>query len=80
MIGEVIQSSFYEAVMQEKLNPAGAPSVEPKTMEEGKDFEYIATFEVYPEVALVDFSAIKVERVESEVTDADVDTMLETLR
>ena len=80
VIGEVIQSSFYEAVMQEKLNPAGAPSVEPKTMEEGKDFEYIATFEVYPEVALADFSAIKVERVESEVTDADVDTMLETLR
>ena len=80
VIGEVIQSSFYEAVMQEKLNPAGAPSVEPKSMEEGKDFEYIATFEVYPEVTLAGFEAISVERPESEVTDADVDTMLETLR
>ncbi len=80
VIGEVIQSSFYEAVMQEKLNPAGAPSVEPKSMEEGKDFEYIATFEVYPEVALAGFEGISVERPESEVTDADVDTMLETLR
>lgn len=80
VIGEVIQSSFYEAVMQEKLNPAGAPSVEPKSMEEGKDFEYIATFEVYPEVTLAGFESISVERPESEVTDADVDTMLETLR
>lgn len=80
VIGEVIQSSFYEAVMQEKLNPAGAPSVEPKSMEEGKDFEYIATFEVYPEVALAGFESISVERPESEVTDADVDTMLDTLR
>ena len=60
VIGEVIQSSFFEAVTQEKLTPAGAPSVEPKQLEEGKDFEYIATFEVYPEVTLADFSAIKV--------------------
>jgi trigger factor len=80
VIGEVIQSSFYEAIMQEKLNPAGAPSVEPKSMEAGKDFEYVATFEVYPEVTLAGFEAISVERPESEVTEADVDTMLETLR
>ena len=80
VIGEVIQSSFYEAVVQEKLNPAGAPSVEPKELDEGKDFEYIATFEVYPEVTLADFADIAVERIESEVTDADLDKMLDTLR
>lgn len=80
VIGEVIQSSFYEAVMQEKLNPAGAPSVEPKQLDEGKDFEYIATFEVYPEVQLADFSGISVERIDAEVTDADVEKMLDILR
>ncbi len=80
VIGEVIQSSFYEAIMQEKLNPAGAPSVEPKQLEEGKDFEYTATFEVYPEVTLGDFSQISVERLDSEVTDEDLDKMLEILR
>ncbi|SDT99004.1 trigger factor [Halopseudomonas salegens] len=80
VIGEVIQSSFFEAVTQEKLNPAGAPSVEPKQLDSGKDFEYVATFEVYPEVSLADFSAIKVERIESEVTDADLDNMLDILR
>lgn len=80
VIGEVIQSSFYEAIVQEKLNPAGAPSVEPKSLDEGKDFEYIATFEVYPEVTLGDFAEIEVERIESEVTDADLENMLEILR
>src|SRR5690606_8097720 len=80
VIGEMIQSSLYEAIVQEKLNPAGAPSVEPKELEEGKDFEYIATFEVYPEVTLGDFADISVERIESEVTDADLENMLEILR
>lgn len=80
VMGEVIQSSFYEAIMQEKLNPAGAPSVEPKQLEEGKDFEYVATFEVYPEITLGDFSEIKVERIESEVRDEDLENMLEILR
>ncbi|WP_373187438.1 trigger factor [Halopseudomonas sp.] len=80
VMGEVIQSSFYEAIMQEKLNPAGAPSVEPKQLDEGKDFEYVATFEVYPEITLGDFGDIKVERTESEVRDEDLENMLEILR
>jgi trigger factor len=80
VIGEVIQSSFYEAIMQEKLNPAGAPSVEPKELDEGKDFEYVATFEVYPEIILGDFAEIKVERIESEVRDEDLENMLGILR
>ncbi len=80
VMGEVIQSSFYEAIMQEKLNPAGAPSVEPKELDEGKDFEYVATFEVYPEITLGDFGDIKVERIESEVRDEDLENMLEILR
>ncbi|GGD10044.1 trigger factor [Halopseudomonas salina] len=80
VMGEVIQSSFYEAIMQEKLNPAGAPSVEPKELDEGKDFEYIATFEVYPEITLGDFGDIKVERIESDVRDEDLENMLEILR
>src|SRR5690606_2979786 len=80
VIGEVIQSSFYEAIVQEKLNPAGAPIVEPKELSEGKDFEYIATFGVYPEVTLGDCAQTSVERVESEAPDADLDSTLGTLR
>jgi trigger factor len=67
-LGNVIQASFYEA------------AVEPKVFEKGKDLEYIATFEVFPEFAVADFDGITVERLSADVTDADLDNMLEILR
>jgi trigger factor len=79
-LGNVIQASFYEAVVEQKLNPAGAPAVEPKVFEKGKDLEYIATFEVFPEFAVAEFDGITVERLSADVTDADLDNMLEILR
>ncbi|RDE24240.1 trigger factor [Motiliproteus coralliicola] len=80
VLGEVIQQSFYEAVTQEKLKPAGGPNIEPKQSEEGQDFQYVATFEVYPEIALADYSAAEIVKETSEVADADVEEMVETLR
>ncbi|MBV2131226.1 trigger factor [Pseudomonas sp. MAP12] len=79
-LGDLIQATFYEAVMQEKLNPAGAPSVEPKVFEKGQALEYVATFEVFPEFQVAGFESIAVERLQAEVSDADVDNMLEILR
>lgn len=79
-LGDVIQATFYEAVVEQKLKPAGAPSVEPKVFEKGKDLEYIATFEIYPEFEVTGLESIAVERLQAEVIDADVDNMLEILR
>ncbi|MCV2402188.1 trigger factor [Marinomonas sp. C2222] len=79
-IEKIMRDSYVEAVQQEKLQPAGAPSIEPKNFEEGSDLEFIVKLEVYPEIELADNAKIAVERVVSEVQDADVDTMLETLR
>ena len=79
-VGDVIQASFYEAVVEQKLNPAGAPSVEPKVLEKGKDLEYVATFEVFPEFTVAGFENIAVERLSADVADADLDNMLEILR
>jgi trigger factor len=80
VLGEQIQKGFYEAVMQEKLNPAGTPSIETKTDKEDADFEFVATFEVYPEIELNAFDTIEVEKPVAEVKAADVDTMIEVLR
>ncbi|MDB6048875.1 MAG: tig [Pseudomonas sp.] len=79
-LSELIQATFYEAVVEQKLNPAGAPSVEPKTFEKGKDLEYVATFEVFPEFTVAGFDSIAVERLSADVADADLDKMLEILR
>jgi trigger factor len=80
VMGEVIQSTFFEAVTQENLKPAGAPQVEPKEGEGGEGFEYVATFEVYPEVVLGDASAMSVLKPVTEIADADIDAMIDSLR
>lgn len=80
VLGEVMSRSFYEAVQKNDVKPAGQPAIEPKEMGEGKDIEFVATFEVYPEVALADLSAIEVTRLSAEVTEADVDKMIDILR
>lgn len=80
VLGDVVQQSFIQAVQQEKITPAGGPKIEFKTDKEGEDFQFVATFEVYPEVKLADFSAVEIEKQTSEVADADLDQMIETLR
>lgn len=78
--GDLVQASFYEAIVEQKLNPAGAPAVEPKSFEKGKDLEFVAIFEVFPEFTLGGLESISVERLSAEVADADLDNMLEVLR
>src|ERR1700678_2261573 len=75
-----MQSSFSKAVTQNRLAPAGSPRIEPKSVAEGQDLTYVATFEVLPEVTLKPTASLSVERVSAEVTDADIDAMVERLR
>ncbi|HHI94712.1 MAG TPA: trigger factor [Gammaproteobacteria bacterium] len=78
VMGEVMQNSFYEAVIQEKLRPAGTPLIEPGDTKDG--FEFTATFEVYPEFEVTGLDSIKIERPVVEIGDEDIDRMLETIR
>lgn len=78
--GELMQSTFFEAVREEQLKPAGQPRLEPVQMDAGVDFTYAATFEVMPEIELGEWSSISVERPVAEVTEADIDSMIERLR
>lgn len=80
VIGEVMRDAYIEALTQEKENPIGYPKFEPKTVEEGKDLEFVAVFEVYPELEITDFSGIKLEKPESEIKEKDIKEMIEVLR
>src|SRR3984957_9061032 len=80
VIGELLQSSFAEAVTEKQLSPAGNPRIEPQSVDEGQDLTYIATFEVFPEVALRPMDSLELERVTAEVTESDIDAMIERLR
>ncbi|KGT94904.1 trigger factor [Erwinia typographi] len=80
VLGELMQRNFVDAIIKEKINPAGAPNYVPGEYKLGEDFTFSVEFEVYPEVELKGLEAIEVEKPIVEVTDADVDTMLDTLR
>lgn len=79
-VEQIMRDAYVEALQKEAIQPAGTPSIEPKNLEDGADLEFVAKVEIYPEITLADASTISVNRIEAEVTDADVDTMLETLR
>ena len=80
IVGEVMRDNYIKALQEQDVNPAGWPRFEPKTMEEGKDLEFVAIFEVLPEIELGDLSKVEVEKPVSEVTDKDIDTMIDNLR
>jgi trigger factor len=78
--GEIMQRNFVDAIVAEKINPAGRPSFVAKSNEDGKPLEFEATFEIYPEVELKDLEKIAVERPDVEVNDSDLDEMFVTLQ
>ncbi|MFO1393496.1 MAG: trigger factor [Steroidobacteraceae bacterium] len=80
VVGDLMQSSFAEAITQHKLSPAAGPRIEPITMTPGEDLKYRAIFEVYPEVALASVEGLDVIRPVAEVTEGDIDAMVENLR
>ncbi len=79
VLSEVLQKSYTEAVVQEKLNPVSGPKIETED-ENGKTFAFVATFEIMPEIVLKDLDKIKIEKPAIQIGDSDIDDMLLNLR
>jgi trigger factor len=79
-VTDLMQKSFVEAVTQEKLRPAGDPRIEPLQVAPGAELRYAAVFEVLPEIKLNPFDRLTVTRPVAEVTESDVDAMIESMR
>jgi trigger factor len=75
VLGDAVQKSFNDAVKQANLKVAGYPRIEKKG-----DFEFSATFEIYPEVQVGELSGASIERPRVEVGDAEVAKTIEILR
>ena len=80
VVDEMLSSTFYEAVVQHKLRPAGAPTIESRHNVPGEALEYTAVFEVYPEIDLKTLEGLPVEKPVAKVADTDVDGMIERMR
>ena len=80
VVTDLMRSSFAEAVSQEKLRPAAGPRIEPIALDPESDLKYAAHFEVLPEIAISPPESLALERPTAEVTEADIDAMIENMR
>jgi len=80
VFGELVKSSFSEAVAQEALRPAGMPKIEPEIDQAEQRFGYTAVFEVLPDLQLASLTGQVVKRPVAQVTDGDLEAMVERLR
>jgi trigger factor len=80
VLGDVMQSTFSEAVVQEKLTPAGGPRIEPISLEQGGDLKYRAVFEIVPPIKVAGLDSLSIDKPVAEVSIGDVDAMIQNLR
>ncbi|TAG47945.1 MAG: trigger factor [Betaproteobacteria bacterium] len=81
VIQDQVNKSFGDTVDANELRVAGYPRIEPKgDATDPNNFQFTATFEVFPEIKFGAASDLAVERPVVEITEADVDRTIETLR
>lgn len=81
VLADKLQRCFGDAVRDNKLRVAGYPKFETKPSgSESGQYEYSATFEIYPEVTLGSIADAEIVRPVLQVTDAEVDKTIEVLR
>lgn len=80
VISDTIHSSYQEALMDQKIAPAGLVSIEPTPYEAGNDLQYVATIELFPEIPFSTLEGKTIEKPICEVSDSDVERTLEDLR
>jgi trigger factor len=80
VLNDKVGEAFSSAVTAGNLRVAGAPRLEPRTLEGSQDLAFSATFEVYPEIALGDLTGAEIQRATCSVGDAEIDRTLEIMR
>lgn len=80
VLSDLIGTTLREAFDREDLRPVANPSVDTTGTPENGEISYTATFEVMPEFPTIDVATLAVQRPASEVTEADIEKMIETLR
>jgi len=80
VLSDLMSKSYSDAIAQENLQPVARPVIEPDVAGDSKDFVYVATFDVLPEVKLKDLDKIEVSRPEVDISDDDKADMITNLR
>ncbi len=76
---KIISETLQKIVKDNNLKLAMSPKIDIKTFENGKDVEFTAVMELYPQVPDIDLNKIKIVKREVEVTSADIDESIKKL-
>src|SRR6476661_2506098 len=80
VLGDALQKTFGEAIKQQNLRVAGYPRFEAKSTDAKENFEFSATFEIYPEIQLNALDNVVIERPTVDPGEVEVDKTIEILR
>ncbi len=80
VIDHLIRSSLAQALREQNLTPAGGPRIEPIAIAPGAELKFAAVFEIMPEVQVKSPEGTEISRPSAEVTEADIDAMIESMR
>jgi trigger factor len=81
VVSRVLGATFREAVKEKGLEPVGEPHLEHlDPFIEGAPMKFKARFEVKPQIDLGDYRGLEIEEPAIEVSETDVDAMIERLR
>lgn len=79
-VEELLYATFQQAVKQEGFNVAGILGFSDVSANDGEDFKFTASFDIYPEITLPEFSSLTMEKIVADIKDSDIDAMIEKLR
>ncbi len=80
VVDHLIRSSLAQALREQNLTPAGGPRIEPIAVAPGAELKYAAVFEVMPQIQVKSPEGSEISRPSAEVTEADIDAMVESMR
>lgn len=77
---DLMEKSLGEALSEHDVKPIGQPKIDDVKFEEGSDFSFKATFEVFPELDPILVDGDEIEQTTCKVGAADIKEMIATLR
>lgn len=80
VLDRLVSKYYQEALDEHTLAPIGYPNVDFKELDEAKEFEFTAEFEIRPEVTLKEYKGLKVQKEKFEITAEQIDSVLENIR
>ncbi len=79
-LSDAVPAYYERALREHELAPIASPDISLEQVEEGKPLVFTAEVEVRPRLRLDDYKGIRVERPRVEVSEAEVDEMVDRLR